>query len=261
MTPFDEGTLLRAAGAAPTVDIDALAAGGVLVLVPHPDDETLGCGAAIAAACERGHAVHVIAVTSGDASHPGSRAWPPERLARRRREELAAALGILGGGRVTHEWLGYPDQGAPSVERAREDGLLERLLGTLRRLAPAHLWTTWGGDPHVDHRRCDALATSLADALADAFATGGGADGAVPRETRFPVWGRFVEADDPPPSGTLVRFAPTARQRARKARALVCHATQMGRLVDDDPDGFRMPDDMQRHFVEHDELFLRLDPR
>ena len=33
MTPLAEGTLLRAAGAAAAVDVDALAAGGVLALV------------------------------------------------------------------------------------------------------------------------------------------------------------------------------------------------------------------------------------
>ena len=253
MTPLANGSLLRAAAEAPALDIDTLAAGGVLVLAPHPDDETLGCGAAIAAAVDRGHAVHLVAVTSGNASHPGSRAWPPERLARRRREELGAALDVLGGGRVTHEWLGYPDQGAPSVARAVEDGLIERLLGTLRRRALGNLWTTWGGDPHTDHACCDALAAALVTAAAEA--------GLALADARFAVWGRFVESGGTRPVGTLTRFEPGPARRALKRRALACHATQMGDVVGDDPDGFRMPDAMQRHFVEHDELFLRREAR
>ena len=72
MTPFAEGALLRAARGAPVVDVDALAAGGVLVLAPHPDDETLGCGAALAAAVTAGYAVRVVAATDGDGSHPRS---------------------------------------------------------------------------------------------------------------------------------------------------------------------------------------------
>ena len=249
MTPLADGSLLRAAAAAPGVDIDALAEGGVLVLVPHPDDETLGCGAAIAAAVERGHAVHVVAVTSGDGSHPGSRRWPPARLARRRRAELGAALDVLGGGRVTHEWLGYPDQGDLSVARARAGGLIERLLDTLRRRNLANLWTTWGGDPHPDHADCDALADALADAAR--------VTGLALADARFAVWGRFVENDALPGDRALARFEPGPERRALKRRALDCHATQMSALVDDDPEGFRMPEAMQRHFVEHAELFVR----
>ena len=249
MTPLAHGSLLRAAETAPRVDIDALAAGGVLVLVPHPDDETLGCGAAIAAAIAGGHAVHVVAVTSGDGSHPRSRRWPPARMARRRREELGAALEVLGGGHVSHEWLGYPDQGAPSVARAREEGLIERLLDTLRRRGLANLWTTWGGDPHPDHVACDALGDALVGAARGT--------GLALAEARFAVWGRFVEADERPGGEALARFEAGAARRALKRRALACHATQMSALVDDDPDGFRMPEAMQRHFVEHDELFVR----
>lgn len=251
MTPFARGSLLRAADAAPAVDIDRLAAGGVLVLAPHPDDETVGCGAAIAAAAEAGHPVHVVAVTDGGGSHPGSAAWPRARLAECRETELAAALDVLGGGRITHECLGCPDQGTPVPGEPAGVELLERLLGIVRQRRPAHLWTTWEGDPHVDHVRCAALADALL-AVADA-------EGIAPIGTRFAVWGRFVErpVDRLVGAGELRRFVPAAATRLLKARALACHATQMTHVIDDDPDGFTMPAPMQAHFVEHDELFVR----
>ena len=54
-----------------------------------------------------------------------------------------------------------------------------------------------------------------------------------------------------------MRFVPDVRTRELKARALARHATQMTPLIDDDPGGFVMPGEMQSHFIEHDELFVR----
>ena len=261
MTPFARGGVLRAAEGAPRVDVDALAAGGVLVLAPHPDDETLGCGAALGAAAAAGHAVHVVAATDGDGSHPGSARWPRERVAAHRAGELAAALEVLGGGRATHERLGCPDQGVPRADSGAGRALVERLTACVLERRPAHVWTTWEGDPHVDHRRCAALVRAVIAGLGRADRRPGRRvdrrvePDRVPTLVRFPVWGRFVEAG--PGDDELVRFRPDPDLRAAKARALACHASQMTALIDDDPDGFVMPAAMQAHFVEHDELFVR----
>ena len=50
-----------------------------LVLAPHPDDESLGCGALLAASFA-GPGAHVICLTDGGASHLGSPTWPREAL-------------------------------------------------------------------------------------------------------------------------------------------------------------------------------------
>ena len=42
----------------------------LVVLAPHPDDETLGCGALIFDAASRGADCHIICVTDGSRSHP-----------------------------------------------------------------------------------------------------------------------------------------------------------------------------------------------
>ncbi len=52
-----------------------------LILAPHADDESLGCGGLIAACCERGQQPVVAILTDGAASHPGSKRYPPERHA------------------------------------------------------------------------------------------------------------------------------------------------------------------------------------
>ena len=250
MTPFARGALLRAAPDAPAVDLHALAGkGGVLVLAPHPDDETLGCGAAIATAAAAGRDVHVVTVTDGGGSHPNSIAWPRARLAARRQRELAAALEVLGRGRITHECLGYPDQGTPTPSHPGVAENLGRLATAMRARRLDTILTTWEGDPHVDHVGCAALAEALADASRSMVGT-------RPRVVRYPVWGRFVEAAFDPRRDALSRFVAHPPLRVVKRRALARHVTQMTDLIDDDPEGFVMPAAMQRHFVEHDELFL-----
>ncbi|TGN37583.1 hypothetical protein E4L95_22635, partial [Paracoccus liaowanqingii] len=172
------GFLDHVAATATPVGVAALLGGRALVvLAPHPDDETLGCGALLFDAAARGTPCHVICVTDGARSHPGSRAWPAARLAQARHDELDAAVRILAP-RATVTWLGHPDCGAP------DDAETAARIG---RLIPqgALLLASWGEDPHVDHRQVARLAARIAAArpdLALAF---------------YPVWGRFTDLRAP----------------------------------------------------------------
>ena len=67
-----------------------------VVLAPHPDDEVLGVGGLLALPARAGSRVLIVAVTDGEASHPGSDALPPGLLARTRATETLAALAALG---------------------------------------------------------------------------------------------------------------------------------------------------------------------
>ena len=65
------------------------------MLAPHPDDETLGCGGAIALHCQAGDAVKVVFITDG--SKGGS--YPSvgqESCKRIRRDEGTQACKVLG---------------------------------------------------------------------------------------------------------------------------------------------------------------------
>ena len=106
------------AASAPSLTPASLMQGRPLViLAPHPDDETLGCGALLFDAAAQGTPCHVICVTDGTRSHPGSRRWPAPVLAATRAAELRAACAILApAARVT--CLGYPDCAAPDDAQA-----------------------------------------------------------------------------------------------------------------------------------------------
>jgi len=116
--------------------------GPVLVLVPHPDDEVIGCGAMMAWHASRGHRVVVVHATDGAGGDPEGR-FPD--IAARRRAESERALEILGV-RERRE-LGFPDGGLHQV------GDLEPLLeALLREEAPRTFYTLSPLDNHKDHR-------------------------------------------------------------------------------------------------------------
>ena len=92
----------------------------LLVVAPHPDDETLGAGGLIQVVLAKGGTVRVVTVTAGDGYveavemktgqlHPR----PAEFIAygEERFQELRAAVRIVSNGRAEVEDLGFPDGG------------------------------------------------------------------------------------------------------------------------------------------------------
>lgn len=133
----------------PPISLDELLPAGsrLAVVAPHPDDEVLGCGGLLAQLAERNVPVGLIAVTDGEASHPGSRVWPGHLLRRERIRESQKALSRLGFDRHAVEWtrLGFADSGV-----AQEEFLLvERLAKLLSGYT--HVISTWQQDGHCDH--------------------------------------------------------------------------------------------------------------
>ena len=61
-----------------------------VVVAPHPDDEVLGVGGLLSLLARAGTAIHVVAVTDGEASHPKSPTLTPQELAARRISESRA---------------------------------------------------------------------------------------------------------------------------------------------------------------------------
>ncbi len=209
----------------------------ILVLAPHPDDESLGCGALLAAAFA-GPGAHVVCMTDGGASHPGSTDWSRARLAALRAQELVAAVTELGGSARDVTFLGYPDGG---LHRCAQDfdRIAADLVALAGRLGVRVMAAPSGHDPHCDHEATAEIARRTARR-------------AGLRHLVYPVWSRWhggVVAE-----GTPHRF-DTVPHRDRKARAIACHRSQLGQVVRDDPEGFTMPPDFVALFRDGDEIF------
>lgn len=233
--------VMAAAAAAPAATLRELAGrGDILVLVPHPDDESLAMGGAIAAAADSGRRVTVAIVTDGARSHPNSTSHPGPALAALRRQEVERAVAILTCGRAQPIWLGYPDLAAP--DDATAFALIEDRLEMALHRATA-IWTTWDGDPHPDHQRVFRLGRHLASRWP------------ALKFYSCPVWGRVQTPVAGAGIDGLRRF-DTADFRDLKRRAVAAHVSQMTDLIDDDPAGFRMPAELAAHFVTADEIFI-----
>jgi len=114
----------------------------VVVVAAHPDDEVLGVGGTMAMLAARGVRLRLIAITDGEASHPGA---DPAVIAQTRISESADALDRLGARDIDVVRLQLPDTGLADREQELSDILREQCAGFEVCLAP------WEGDAHADH--------------------------------------------------------------------------------------------------------------
>ena len=104
----------------------------LLIVAPHPDDETLGCGGLILRTRRSGGRVRVVFLTNGD-GFPGAAALQSGKtldgltpgdfveLARVRQQNAADATRALGLDLADLVFLGYPDSGLAHVMAAKSD--------------------------------------------------------------------------------------------------------------------------------------------
>lgn len=111
----------------------------VVVIAPHPDDETLGCGGWLAACCAGGVDVKVIVLTDGSASHPGHPVLTPSLLAAQRRQECLDACRELGLEKSGVEFWALPDGKLDRLDPALGREAREKLL----RLASGNVRQVW----------------------------------------------------------------------------------------------------------------------
>jgi len=107
----------------------------ILVFGPHPDDQELGMGGAIARFVSQGHQVHLIDVTNGEPTPLGT----PEKRA----IESAAAAKILG---VQRTLLGLPNRQVVHSIEARYT-----FAAAIRKHRPNWIFLPYPTDAHPDH--------------------------------------------------------------------------------------------------------------
>jgi LmbE family N-acetylglucosaminyl deacetylase len=227
LSPVRAGTLLAQARESPCVDLATLTGNApVLIMAPHPDDESLGCGGLIAACCEAGIPVEVALLTDGAGSHPGSRTHPPKVLARLRATEMVEALAELGlASDLLHE-LGWPDSGAPSTG-GDFDRAVSQMIALVQITGAHTIVAAWRHDPHCDHEAGAIIAATAAHATRA-------------RHLAYPVWGWTLEESTLVSAGRAMRL-DVGRHLPAKRRAVSCHRSQHGEVITDSPGGFRLP--------------------
>ena len=115
---------------------------GVLVIAPHADDETYGCGGTLLRDRRRGREVHWLIVTTPSQAYGYSL-----DEARTRTEEIEKASAFYGFAGV-HK-LDFPPAGLDRVARAE---LVAAFAGVVREVEPEVLYLPFPGDAHSDHR-------------------------------------------------------------------------------------------------------------
>ena len=115
----------------------------VLVIAAHPDDEVLGCGGTIARHASEGDIVHILIMTTGEASRSD---FSEERVAART-DSARAAADILGA--TPPRIMDFPDNRMDTVALLDIIKAVEEVISEIR---PRVVYTHHGGDLNVDHR-------------------------------------------------------------------------------------------------------------
>jgi LmbE family N-acetylglucosaminyl deacetylase len=175
----------------------------MVIVAPHPDDETLAVGGLIAAQRKRGVDVTVVAVTDGEHAYAMN-----QGLGKTRREEQASALTRLGVPRESTVRLGLVDSGVTD----QEGELVERLQSLIT--AGTQVLAPWRGDFHPDHEACARAADLVSRRV-----------GATLISYFFWTWHRSIAKTLD--GLTLRKFVLGEEMMVAKREALACHSSQL----------------------------------
>lgn len=191
----------------------------LLIVAPHPDDETLGCGVLLQQVLEAGGEIRLLLMTDGD-NNP----WPQRylehrvvideasrrRWGERRRREVVAAIHHLGAAASILHPLGWRDM--EITRRIRDDlaGSVATMRSAIQAFQPNLVCCPALRDSHPDHGAVHVLCRL---ALAEANLT--------TLLLAYPVHGAI--------DAMVYPFVVHARedQQQRKLDAMAMHKTQM----------------------------------
>jgi LmbE family N-acetylglucosaminyl deacetylase len=193
----------------------------VLVVAPHPDDESLGVGGLLQRIFAQKVPVRILFATNGDNNPWAQRYWERKwviggiertRWGQRRREEALRAIGVLGGTSESAKFLNLPDLGTTDLLMKGAAGLSDRVAAEIREWQPTVALIPTMFDAHPDH---SALSVAVSMALDSA-------EGAPIRALEY-----LVHKPKAPILQMPMRLLLSAEEVERKRRAILCHETQV----------------------------------
>ncbi|PSB31420.1 PIG-L deacetylase family protein [Chlorogloea sp. CCALA 695] len=222
----------------PLIAVAEIAVAKALIVAPHPDDETLGCGGAIALLRSIGCDVRVLVISDGTLSHPNSRKYPRLALQELRESETISALAILGVEATAIKFLRLQD-GSVSSQNAD-------ISSYLAQITPEIVFLPLRYDPHPDHRASFQLVSKALTSL-----------NMTPRLLEYPIWDWDDSQSTNWDNNKLTSWQLDISSVVElKQQAIASYRSQITNLIDDDPQGFRLTPEMLANFNRPVEVYL-----
>jgi LmbE family N-acetylglucosaminyl deacetylase len=190
----------------------------LLVVAPHPDDETIATGLLIQQVRAAGGEVRILLLTAGD-NNPWPQRWLERRVrirdidrqrwGQRRHAEMLQALQQLGLPAQTLESMGWPDMGLTECLLESGRTVVPALAAAIERFRPSLIVLPALDDRHPDHGAAHVLVRL---ALLE--------QAAPPQLLAYLVHGHAHDAG-------FIDIHGSVEQAANKAAALVAHRSQM----------------------------------
>lgn len=219
--------------------------GTTLIVVPHADDESLGCGGVISLLRKYGQTVYILLLSDGTLSHPNSKEYPAEKLRDLREKELIEASAILGVAEENIIFGRYPDRNVPTIGDQRFETSVKSISKMLEAIKPHSIFVPWRRDPHPDHQASFQLINSAETYNAKIY--------------EYPIWLKELgQSGDEPTSDESMPFRLNISSvLAQKQDAISKHRSQITDLINDDPNGFRLSQQMLDQFnVPYETFFI-----
>jgi len=131
----------------------------LLVIAPHPDDESLGCGGLMSRLAHLGTDCHVLIATGSVTSH-GFDNWKSHQCS----EAIGGMIDALQSKSVTG--LGYESS---KLEMLPMLSLIDSFRSVLEAVRPSTVCLPWNGDAHSDHRICHAIGLATTKAFRSTY--------------------------------------------------------------------------------------------
>lgn len=234
--------------AAKTIEPEGIAElGKTLIVAPHPDDESLGCGGAISLLRATGVEVIALAISDGTLSHPNSIKFPPKKLRDLREREMMQALRLLDVEEEKITFWRLPDRRVPNADAAQFPLVAAKASEYLQTHLPQTILVPWRRDPHPDHRATWQIFNCSVKLL-----------DSPPRLLEYPIWlWEMAEAGDFPRDENIKMHRLNIEKVLKtKQRAIRAHESQITNLIDDDPQGFRLSEEVLAHFAVPFEIYF-----
>lgn len=221
--------------------------GPVFILAPHPDDEALGCSGLILQLQKLKIPVWIGFMTSGEASHLGSKKYPPYELASLREKEAIRACKILGIPNSHIIFYRGPDSLLNVLCQEEKVEIERRLAKDLEKLNISLLLLPWRRDPHTDHRASYEIAAAVLDKMKQKI-----------KWIEYPIWlwKKSDEKDWPLNGEVKVCRLCLNKDMSIKRKAIFAHQSQTSNLITDDPNGFHLTEELLSPFLEPYESYF-----